>query len=142
MWSVNLRPLPDGGTCLHSYVVDAELAADSNTVPQNLAEKLRGFAAPLLPAEADEAALDTRIGVRPVPEDGLPIVGSTAAAPNLYTVATHSGVHLAPILGELAAAEIAEGKRTLELAPYRPDRALDGVSGEPVDDSLREMIRT
>lgn len=142
LWSINLRPLSGGGTCLHSYVVDAELPADAENVPPEAADRLRTFAEPLLGQVAHSAALHTRIGNRPVPDDGLPLVGTTSGAPNLYTVSTHSGVHLAPILGQLAAAEIDNGESGLELAPYRPDRTADGTGTQPVDDSLREMLRT
>ena len=63
-----------------------------------------------------------RIGVRPMPEDGLPIIGPLAKAPSVYVAATHSGVTLGPYLGELIAREIALDEPQKDLDPYRPGR--------------------
>ena len=46
------------------------------------------------------------------------------AAPNVYIALTHSGVTLAPLIGELAAIEIVDGVRVESLSPYRPERFL------------------
>lgn len=63
------------------------------------------------------------LGWRVMPVDEYPIVGFAAPeCPNLYVVATHSGVTLAALLGEFAAAEIVDGVEVEMLAPYRPSR--------------------
>ena len=62
------------------------------------------------------------IGHRPLPADGFPIVGATAAAPGLYLAVTHSGVTLAPAIGRFTAAEILDNARDPLLAPYGPAR--------------------
>ncbi|WP_371864721.1 FAD-dependent oxidoreductase [Streptomyces antimycoticus] len=78
----------------------------------------------------------TRIGVRPVPEDGLPLVGPHLQAPGLYTITTHSGVTLAPLLAALAAEELTTSMPEPTLAPYRPDRD----TSQPIrDESLAVM---
>jgi glycine/D-amino acid oxidase-like deaminating enzyme len=58
--------------------------------------------------------------VRPMPQDGLPIVGYVEE--NLYAAVTHSGMTLGPLLASIVAAEIAEGVSCDLLAPYRPSR--------------------
>ncbi|KAI2512801.1 FAD dependent oxidoreductase [Fragilaria crotonensis] len=58
--------------------------------------------------------------VRPMPQDGLPIVGWVEEG--LYTVVTHSGVTLSPILGQLVAAEVCEQVSLEVLRDYRPSR--------------------
>ena len=69
------------------------------------------------------AALDhVTLGFRPMPMDGFPIVGRVPGAPGFYTVVTHSGVTLAPILGEYVRAELLGGEDVPMLAPYRPGR--------------------
>jgi glycine/D-amino acid oxidase-like deaminating enzyme len=60
------------------------------------------------------------IGHRPVPRDGVPIVGETA--PGLHVAVTHSGVTLAPALGRLIAEEVLTGRRDPLLAAFRPER--------------------
>lgn len=57
-----------------------------------------------------------------MPIDELPVIGFCDAAPNLYIALMHSGVTLAPLVGELAAVEIVDGARAEMLAPYRPER--------------------
>lgn len=62
------------------------------------------------------------IGWRPMPEDGLPIIGHGSNSPNVYFATMHSGVSLAPIVGKLASGEILDGARFPELADFRPGR--------------------
>jgi len=57
-----------------------------------------------------------------MPLDGLPMLGFTQEVPNLYVALTHSGVTLAPLIGELGTIEIVDGATVDALAPYRPDR--------------------
>lgn len=60
---------------------------------------------------------------RPVPADGLPIVG--AIADGAYVAVLHSGITLGPIIAELVAKDIAgrlDNTDAAMLAPYRPDR--------------------
>ncbi|WP_165586912.1 NAD(P)/FAD-dependent oxidoreductase [Pseudaestuariivita atlantica] len=90
------------------------------------------------PGEAADAALarlqevlpqagrdwaQVRLAHRPMPADGLPVIG--AAAPGVYAATMHSGLTLAAITGELAAQEICEGPSntsTAMLAQFRPQR--------------------
>jgi len=57
-----------------------------------------------------------------LPQDEFPILGFADSCPNLYIAATHSGVTLAPIIGQFAALEILDGARVEMLAPYRLSR--------------------
>ncbi|MBW4708064.1 FAD-binding oxidoreductase [Roseobacter sp. YSTF-M11] len=62
---------------------------------------------------------------RPVPADGLPVIGACGPA-GLYVMTMHSGATLAPLAAELAAAEIMGAALTnvqsALLTPYRPQR--------------------
>ena len=62
------------------------------------------------------------LGYRVMPADEYPIIGYAEKCPNLYVAATHSGVTLAPVIGELAAIEILDRVQQPQLAPYRPAR--------------------
>ena len=62
------------------------------------------------------------LGWRVMPVDEFPIVGFAEECPNLYVVATHSGVTLAPLIGEYAVQEIIDGVRVEMLARYRLSR--------------------
>lgn len=63
-----------------------------------------------------------RIGVRPIPVDGMPVVGWIDAEAPTYTIVSHSGVTLAPLLASHAARELVDGTYVPELEPYRPSR--------------------
>ena len=89
---------------------------------QEHADDLLSRAIHYLPALAGARAIPTPVGYRPMPIDELPVIGFCAAAPNLYIALMHSGVTLAPLVGELATVEIVDGARVEMLVPYRPER--------------------
>ena len=62
------------------------------------------------------------LGWRVMPQDEFPIMGFTAQCPNLYVVATHSGITLAALFGEYATAEILDDATIGLLNPYRLSR--------------------
>lgn len=62
------------------------------------------------------------IGWRPLPLDGHPILGPSPAMPSAYLAIMHSGVTLAPIVGEIVAKEIITGNSATEIEAYRPSR--------------------
>ncbi len=62
---------------------------------------------------------------RPVPQDGMPVVG--ACGPDgVFTAVMHSGVTLAPIMAEILAQEVMgqtlNAQQAELISPYRPDR--------------------
>jgi glycine/D-amino acid oxidase-like deaminating enzyme len=63
-----------------------------------------------------------RIGRRPVPADGEPVVGPLPGVDGLYLAVMHSAVTLGPVAGRLAAEEIVEGADRPELLGCRPAR--------------------
>jgi hypothetical protein len=48
----------------------------------------------------------SRIGVRPIPIDGLPVLGRSATVENSHFAVTHSGVTLCLRIAELVGAEV------------------------------------
>ena len=93
---------------------------------QEHADELLSRAVQYIPALAGVRAIPTPVGYRPMPIDELPVIGFCAAAPNLYIALMHSGVTLAPLVGELATLEIVDDARVEMLAPYRPERFING----------------
>lgn len=61
------------------------------------------------------------MALRPVPADGLPVVGQ-GPIPGLWIAVMHSGATLAPVVAELLAAEIVEGSESPLLTRFRPGR--------------------
>ncbi|MGH8135619.1 MAG: NAD(P)/FAD-dependent oxidoreductase [Steroidobacteraceae bacterium] len=81
-------------------------------------DKIKTF----LPGARGAALGHVTLGFRPMPTDGLPIVGAVPGATDVYVAVTHSGVTLAPILGEYMRMELLHEQRVDVLAPYRPGR--------------------
>jgi glycine/D-amino acid oxidase-like deaminating enzyme len=81
-------------------------------------DKLKSF----LPGSRGASVDHVTLGFRPMPTDGFPIVGAVPGIADIYVAVSHSGVTLAPILGEHVARELLDGQPVEELAPYRPDR--------------------
>ena len=91
-----------------------ELQRNAHATLQRLKDMLSG---------ANDIQLsDVRIGARPMPVDGLPIVGSLPAHPGGYTAVMHSAVTLAPAAGRLVADEVIDGRELEELQGVRPHR--------------------
>ena len=67
-------------------------------------------------------SMDVRVGWRPMPEDGMPIVGFAPEVPGLYLAVMHAGVVMAPVVGRLATDEIVAGNEAEALAPCRVSR--------------------
>ena len=81
--------------------------------------RLRGLLAGLDDTDWDEVSY----AERPVPQDGLPVVGPIGDG--VYVACLHSGITLGPIVAELAAADMSghlTNAQAAALAPYRPDR--------------------
>jgi glycine/D-amino acid oxidase-like deaminating enzyme len=70
----------------------------------------------------DVELLSARVGQRPMPVDGEPIIGPVAEVPGLYVAVMHAAVTLAPAVGRLVARELVEGTVEPALAGCRLDR--------------------
>ena len=62
------------------------------------------------------------IGWRPLPRDGIPIIGRLEGLSDIYVAVMHSGVSLAAIVGKLVSEEILSGSTNLLLKDFRPSR--------------------
>lgn len=67
------------------------------------------------------------IGWRPLPLDGHPVLGFSPTRPDVYLAVMHSGVSLAPIVGQLAAHELTGGDLVPQLEPFRPTRDFQSI---------------
>ena len=80
-------------------------------------------------AGLDDATLaELRLGYRSVPEDRVSVIGWAPDVEGLYVVATHSGMTLALLFGQLGAEEIVHGRRHAMLGDFGPERF-----GRPID---------
>jgi glycine/D-amino acid oxidase-like deaminating enzyme len=124
-YAPELHLRPDGGGRVMIQWDPLDDAAAGETAPAaddpriaTALEHARGT----MPALAHARLESVRLGVRPVPADGYPLVGFDAAVGNLYHVVTHSGITLAARLALLVTEELTGGD-TAPLEPYRPAAA-------------------
>jgi glycine/D-amino acid oxidase-like deaminating enzyme len=113
-----LKQLPNGEIVTG---VDFGGSPSRDTSPA-MGHKLLDGASRLVP-RLKEATLDrVTLGFRVLPADGQPIIGRVASRPNVYLAAMHSGITLAPAVGQLTAIELLDQVEVEVLAPYRLER--------------------
>lgn len=137
---VNLRPGPEGSVLAHSYTTEADLPSSVDDLLQSTwTQRIAAYATDLLPVFGAAGIASARIGIRPVPADGMPIAGWLSGN-RIYAVAAHSGVNFAPALARLAVPEIVDSGTSGLLDSFRPGRA-SLAAGSSLDESTREMSR-
>ena len=115
---IHFRQTSDGSVQIGEGTQESLRRDDS----QRHADDLLARAARYLRGLSGATAAPAPVGYRPMPLDGYPILGFAPSVANLYLAVTHSGVTLAPVIGELAAMEIVDGVRVEVLDHYRPER--------------------
>jgi glycine/D-amino acid oxidase-like deaminating enzyme len=101
---------------------------DTRTTLPNL-QHIARQACRLLPALRKLNVIRSYAGIRPMPADGVSVLGPTARCDGFFWAATHSGVTLAPIMAEVIA-EFLEGRRHPAWNEhFSPDRFIEPVSG-------------
>ncbi|MEZ4709898.1 MAG: FAD-dependent oxidoreductase [Caldilineaceae bacterium] len=118
---VNFRQFADGSVMVQGSGRDNYSSGDRGATDAEVAQILAD-AAGYMPALANAQVAEVRRGQRPIPQDGHPVIGFADEVSNLYLATTHSGVTLAPIIGELAAIEMVDGTKVELLEPFRLGR--------------------
>ncbi|MFJ2992194.1 NAD(P)/FAD-dependent oxidoreductase [Pandoraea sp. NPDC087047] len=123
IFSPEVHVRPDGAGRLLICRNDLEVPIEASPT-QHLddAQRLLHAAAKVLPLLGGVQAEALRVGVRALPADHYPAVGPARDVQGFYSVITHSGVTLAPFLGEAVADEILNRVERLELATFRAQR--------------------
>ncbi len=114
---IHLKQQPDGRLVIGEIFSEAWKERD----PEVIAKEMLADARRHLP-DVDLVIERTTIGLRPIPKDGMPVVGPADGADGLHVAVMHSGVTLAPIVGRMAADEIIDGVAFETLSPYRLSR--------------------
>ena len=117
----SLRPTPDGTLAVDSDWTEPfiEMQADGTyRVPAETIKELLAEASQLLAGTPHLRAASHRIGPKPIPGDGEPVLGQLGDITGLYVAFTHSGATLALIIGELLAYEMITGQPHPLLAPF------------------------
>ena len=115
-----IRPDGAGRLLLHSDEHDRLVDPRSDDLT-TIAEQVVEAAARHLELAARPSVDRATLGLRALTADLLPAVGRITDSGRVYAAVTHSGITLAPLLGELIAAEVLGGEEPL-LTPFRPGR--------------------
>ena len=103
----HVRPTTDGRVAIGSRDMDDLVDEDTDaSSPPSWMNQLLDMARSDCPALDGSRIEELRVGARPMPVDGLPIVGPVPGVQGAYVAAMHSGVSLAAIIGQTVAGEI------------------------------------
>jgi glycine/D-amino acid oxidase-like deaminating enzyme len=121
---IHLRPDSGRRLVLRNITADAAVSThdgDTWIAEPGAAEAMLHLAQQLYPGLRGSKIEASRIGVRPIPIDGLPVLGRSATVENFHFAVTHSGVTLCLRVAELVGANV-RGELIDELAPFRHSR--------------------
>ena len=121
---IEVREAADGQLLMAlDYGGEVDQADLRRTARDTLSRLSATFAADL----EDLHVSSVRVGMRPMPLDGLPVIGPLPGVPGVYVAVMHSAVTLAPTVGRLVAAELVDGADADELRLLRPARIREGA---------------
>jgi glycine/D-amino acid oxidase-like deaminating enzyme len=119
---VEVRATADGtlvaALAHHGESTSEELAATAQRALETLRTMFRGT--------DGLRVTSARIGWRPMPADGEPVLGPVPGVRGLHLAVMHSGVSLAAAAGRLVAEELVRGEEAPELRGCRPTRFRTG----------------
>jgi glycine/D-amino acid oxidase-like deaminating enzyme len=122
---VHLRPDGAGRLLLHTHEVDGAVrVSDSGETSVDAAavDEVVAAGRALYPGLAAAGVESVRVGVRPIPGDGLPVLGRAERLPNFHFAVSHSGATLSVHAGALVAAEALGEDHSAELSAFRFER--------------------
>ena len=87
----------------------------------------------LVPALAGSLVIRTWAGIDGAMPDHIPVIGFSATTPNIVHAFGFSGhgFQLGPLVGEVIAELIANGRSTSPLAPFAIERFADATQAQP-----------
>ncbi|WP_312243153.1 FAD-binding oxidoreductase [Pantoea sp.] len=94
----------------------------SYAIAESVVQTLMQEAGKLLADDQPLEAQSWKLGLKPIPGDGNPVLGELEKVPGCFVAFTHSGATLALIVGELLAGEIVSGEKHPMLATFRAER--------------------
>ena len=104
-----IRPDGPGRAFLLARCAEPALRETGHASSQVI-DQVGQLAARVVPELAGAAVADVRVGHRPMPLDGLPMIGKATDIDGYYEAAMHSGITLGPIAARALTAEILHGR--------------------------------
>lgn len=99
---ITIMPAESGGLLLHSMAANAAVTLETPMDPPPApVEDVLTLAVKALPQLAGAKVKDVRLGCRPIPLDGMPLVGRIPSTENAHVLVSHSAISTAPALVRL-----------------------------------------
>jgi glycine/D-amino acid oxidase-like deaminating enzyme len=120
-----VRPNPGSTLALdHDWYEEriTEHGDGSFSIPDGVVQELADEASKLIAGNPKLKPASWKIGYKPIPGDGEPVLGELGQVPGCFVAFTHSGATLGLVVGELLAGEILSGDRHPMLSTFRPAR--------------------
>ena len=111
------------GTLTAGEIFSGDL--EENIVALDLASDILTRISKKLDLSARLVPKNIKIGTRPVPIDGFPVIGEVGEHKGVFVAVMHSGVTLAPLVGQLLASEMLATSKSPLLEAFRPNRFLN-----------------
>ena len=108
------------GTLTAGEIFSGDL--DENTFALDLASDVLSRISKKIDFTTNLIPINIKIGTRPVPIDGFPVVGNIEGHKGVFVAVMHSGVTLAPLIGQLLASEMLKSSKSPLLETFRPSR--------------------
>ncbi|WP_208759231.1 NAD(P)/FAD-dependent oxidoreductase [Microbispora triticiradicis] len=122
---VHLRPDGGGRLLLHTHEIDGTAHVSGTgeiSVDPSAIDKVVEAGRALYPGMRASTVEAVRVGQRPIPGDGLPVLGRVVALPNFHFAVSHSGATLSVHAGDLVAGEVLGEDHDDALAAFRFER--------------------
>jgi glycine/D-amino acid oxidase-like deaminating enzyme len=120
---LEVREASDGHLLMAAGYHDETSQDDLSRTARELLGRLTAtFAGAADTGAPDISLVSVRLGMRPMPADGLPVIGPLPGVEGVYLAVMHSGVTLAPVAARFLAAEVVHGIEADELNGVRPAR--------------------
>jgi glycine/D-amino acid oxidase-like deaminating enzyme len=113
---------PPGTESHQQYLTGRPNSYPTAELAKQHADRILEMAQHVVPQLGSAIVEHVGVGWRPMPLDGLPVVGHPVSAPGVYLAVMHSGITLAPIIGHLASMEILDGVSVEMLRNFRFER--------------------
>lgn len=109
-------------TLSHELIRENAIKFPSKEIEDMHTQRIIDIIGEKFPAAKDALPNRLTLGFRPKPIDGMPNIGYIPGSSSIYSAVMHSGITLAPIVGQLVTKEITGDSREEALTPYRPER--------------------
>jgi glycine/D-amino acid oxidase-like deaminating enzyme len=119
------RPNPGSTLALdHEWYVDQIIEDDNGncSIPETAVHELVDEASKLLGEAGQLKAASWKLGRKPIPGDGEPVLGQLDSVPGCFVAFSHSGATVGLVAGELLADEILTGIPHPMLKTFKPER--------------------